>query len=167
MRTFVTVLLVFLVAIGVWWFMKKPAVMPEPISYTATTTSPAPVTPSTTPTPVATSTATSTASSMIKIDLPMVNATVTSPVTVKGQARGNWFFEASAPVKVTDLAGNTLGQGIIQATGDWMTTNFVPFTGSITFTKGTNTKGYIVFMNDNPSGDPARSISTKVPVVFK
>jgi len=94
---------------------------------------------------------------------------VTSPVVLSGRARGNWFSEAVAPVTVIDANGKTIGQAQIRATGDWMTTEYVPFTGSVSYTLGssTTTTGYLLFMNDNPSGDPARSVSVRVPVNFK
>ncbi|MDB5254381.1 MAG: hypothetical protein JWL80_447 [Parcubacteria group bacterium] len=126
------------------------------------------------PVPVATSTpvvtATSTPESIIKVTLPKDNAVISSPVSVEGTARGNWFFEGSAPVYVIDSRGLDLGEGHIQATGEWMTTDFVPFKGTITFRfppRGSGTAGYLIFENDNPSGDPARKLTFKVPVTFK
>lgn len=104
----------------------------------------------------------------IVVDTPKANAVITSPVKVSGRARGNWFFEASAPVIVLDTNGKILGNGTIKATGDWMTTDFVPFTGSITFLTSSTTPvgGAVVFMNDNPSGQASTSSFFAVPTYF-
>jgi hypothetical protein len=51
-----------------------------------------------------------------------------------------------------------------------MTSEFVPFTGSVSYTLpsgATSTEGFVVFMNDNPSGDPARDLTVRVPVVLR
>lgn len=120
---------------------------------------------------VSSSTAQDDLSNDIKVSKPASGEAVASPLSLSGQARGSWYFEATAPVKVTDASGKVLGTGHIQAQGEWMTTNFVPFTGTIDFkvstTSATTTSGFVVFNNDNPSGDPARSKSVSIPVVFK
>jgi hypothetical protein len=106
----------------------------------------------------------------IRITSPKSGSTVSSPLKVTGEAKGNWFFEASAPVYLEDANGKKIAQGIITATGDWMTTNFVPFTGTLTWsatsTTSTSTKANLVFMNDNPSGLPSLSKKVVVPVVL-
>jgi hypothetical protein len=104
----------------------------------------------------------------IVVTTPKSGQSISSPISVSGKARGSWFFEASAPVEIQDNAGHVLGQGHIQAQGEWMTTDFVPFTGSIAYTAGaTTTSGFVVFKNDNPSGDPSRDKVLSIPVVFK
>jgi hypothetical protein len=106
----------------------------------------------------------------IRITSPRSGATVSSPLKVTGEAKGNWYFEASAPVYLEDASGKKIAQGIITATGDWMTTNFVPFTGTLTWsatsTTSTSTMANLVFMNDNPSGLPSLSKKVVVPVVL-
>ena len=93
--------------------------------------------------------------------------TITSPVTITGEAKGNYYFEASFPIQIKDASGNVIGQGPAQAQSDWMTTDYVPFKATITFTappKGSN--GSIVLKNDNPSGDPSKDKFFEVPVKF-
>lgn len=110
-----------------------------------------------------------TSSEPLIINTPKPNSFVTSPVSVSGAARGSWFFEGSAPVAITDAHGNTIGEGHITAQRDWMTTDFVPFTGTITYTvnpKTTDDTGFIVFKRDNPSGLPENDASQKLPVRF-
>lgn len=106
-------------------------------------------------------------SSEIVIDKPAIGNTISSPLSVSGKARGGWYFEASAPVNVIDSTGKVLGQGFVTAEGEWMTSEFVPFSGIIRFTPGTATSGAVVFMNDNPSGDAIRAKYLAIPVLFK
>ncbi|MBX4195439.1 Gmad2 immunoglobulin-like domain-containing protein [Candidatus Parcubacteria bacterium] len=103
----------------------------------------------------------------IVIDTPKVGDKIGSPLTVKGRARGGWYFEASAPVMVIDTSGKVLGQGFVTAEGEWMTSDFVPFSGTVRFSGATTNAGAVVFMNDNPSGDPERQKFWAVPVIFK
>ncbi|MDO8676547.1 MAG: hypothetical protein Q7K16_02765, partial [Candidatus Azambacteria bacterium] len=42
---------------------------------------------------------------LIRIDSPRPNQILQSPLIIKGEARGNWFFEASFPVMLTDWDG--------------------------------------------------------------
>lgn len=103
---------------------------------------------------------------LIKVTSPTSNQIISSPINVSGEAKGTWYFEASAPVEIRDANGKLLGQGHIEAQGDWMTTNFVPFKGAITFTKSTTSNGTIIFMNDNPSGLPTNQKTYSIPVKF-
>lgn len=94
-----------------------------------------------------------------------------SPIVVKGRARGNWFFEATAPVTITNWDGLIIGQGYISVDQpyDWMTTDFVPFTGTITYDKtqlGAYNHGYIIFKNSNASGEPQFDKSLEFKILF-
>ncbi|MDO8565496.1 MAG: Gmad2 immunoglobulin-like domain-containing protein [bacterium] len=92
--------------------------------------------------------------SMIRVTAPTPGALVSSPLTITGEARGNWYFEASFPAKILDANGKLLGQMPIQAQGEWMTTEFVPFRASFTFATSTTPTGFLVLEKDNPSGLP-------------
>lgn len=97
---------------------------------------------------------------------PRPNTDIISPLSFSGKARGTWFFEASFPVHVKDANGNILGTGIAQAQGEWMTTDFVPFSGTVEFAASATDGGTVVFQKDNPSGLPEHDASVTVPVVF-
>jgi hypothetical protein len=122
------------------------------------------------PTPIASSTPVATNAGipdLITVDVPFPGQKVASPLTVTGKARGTWYFEASAPVSLLDANGNTLVQTHINAQGDWMTENFVPFTATLTFpAQPAGSKGTLVLKNDNPSGEPSRDKKVEVPVTF-
>lgn len=106
-------------------------------------------------------------SGLIKVTTPRANQTVQSPLTVKGEARGFWFFEASFPVRVLDESGNILGQGIAQAKSDWMTEDFVPFEATLDFEAPATEKGFLVLKKDNPSGLPEHDEEFRIPVVLE
>ena len=100
--------------------------------------------------------------------LPLIGQRVTSPLVVEGRARGSWYFEASAPMMLVDWDGRILAEGYVQAQGDWMTEEFVPFQGIITFSvpDGFADRGALVLRADNPSGLPEYDRSVQIPVRF-
>jgi hypothetical protein len=106
---------------------------------------------------------------LIVITEPRVGAALTSPVHVSGKARGHWFFEGSAPVSITDWDGKIIGEGYVTAEGDWMTTDFVSFSGTITYTIDPQTpydRGTMIFKKDNPSGLPEYDDARELPIIF-
>ncbi len=100
------------------------------------------------------------------VDLPQPNDLVTSPMTVKGRARGNWYFEATMPGKLKDSLGNILVQQPLHAITDWMTTNYVDFNETFVFTLPATQYGTLEIDKDNPSGEPINDASFTVPVKF-
>ena len=109
------------------------------------------------------------ADDMIVISMPRSGDVLTSPLTVSGQARGNWFFEATAPVTITNWDGLIIGEGYITALDEWMTTDFVPFSGTISYTIDPNTpydRGTVIFMKSNPSGLPENDDAREIQVTF-
>lgn len=105
-------------------------------------------------------------SSLIRLTSVQPNQTIASPLTLTGEARGYWYFEASFPVELYDSNNLLLASGIATAQGDWMTENFVPFTTTLTFSQPVTATGSLILKKDNPSGDPANDDSLVVPVVF-
>lgn len=108
---------------------------------------------------------------LIRVTSPSPGSRITSPVTITGEARGTWFFEASFPVYVTDWDGLIIGEGHATANGEWMTTEFVPFTAVITFDTSQirgnySNRGTIILKKDNPSGLPKHDDALEIPVLF-
>lgn len=91
---------------------------------------------------------------------------IQSPLTISGEARGPWFFEASFPVKLFDANGTEIALGIAQAKSEWMTNNFVPWSTNLVFATPTTKEGLLVFEKDNPSGLPEFDDSLIIPVSF-
>jgi hypothetical protein len=103
----------------------------------------------------------------IRIDTPRPISKVTNPLSIKGEARGSWFFEASFTANILDQNGVILGTGIMTAEGEWMTEEFVPFSGELVFDTPTGERGELVLQKNNPSGLPEHDESLIVPVRFK
>ncbi len=109
----------------------------------------------------------STSNNLISVTAPTPGMALTTPLTVTGQARGTWYFEASFPVQVLDKDGKILAQGSARAQGDWMTDNFVPFKAMLTVSSTPGESGTVVFKKDNPSGLPRNDASISIPIVFQ
>lgn len=89
----------------------------------------------------------------ITVSTPQPNDTISSPLTVEGEARGSWFFEGSFPITLTDNSGNSIAQSTAVAQGEWMTEDYVPFVGEIYF-ETDETEAILVLEKDNPSDLP-------------
>lgn len=100
------------------------------------------------------------------VDTPLPNAIVSSPLTISGRARGEWYFEASFPVKIVDAKGKQLGIVQAQAQGEWMTTDYVPFTTQLPFSIPSTPTGTLILEKDNPSGLPEHANQLDIPIRF-
>lgn len=99
---------------------------------------------------------------------PLPNDVITSPLTITGEARGTWFFEASFPVVLTNWDGLIIAEGIAEAQGDWMTEEFVPFTATLEFDiPDYKNNGSLILKKDNPSGLPEYDAALEIPVFFE
>lgn len=103
----------------------------------------------------------------VVIDTPTYGALVASPLTVSGKAKGFWFFEANIPVTLKDQDGKILAQKGFMTSSEWMTEDYVPFSGTLEFATPTTEFGVLIINKDNPSGDPERDASYAIPVRFK
>lgn len=103
----------------------------------------------------------------IVVDVPVAGATITSPLIVRGSARGSWYFEASFPVRLRDANGVEMAVTHAEAQGDWMTNDPVPFEAVLKFEKSTTKTGVLIFEKDNPSGLPEYAAQIEIPVVFE
>jgi hypothetical protein len=104
---------------------------------------------------------------MIQVDEPTPNQVVASPLTMRGKARGPWYFEASFPARLVDERGATLATAIVQADGEWMTEDFVPFSATFRFTVPEGVRaGRLVLDKSNASGLPEHDASLVIPVRF-
>lgn len=88
-----------------------------------------------------------------------------SVITVEGVARGTWFFEGDAPLILIDEDDNIISKSYISAQEDWMTEDFIPFTGIIEL-NDLNGSGILIFKKDNPSGLPKFDDSLEIKVNF-
>lgn len=103
---------------------------------------------------------------LIRLDSPRPNEVIKSPLVIRGEARGYWFFEASFPVVLATQDGRVISQGIATAKGEWMTEEFVPFETTLEFEneKITDDSLVLILKRDNPSGLPENEDALKIPV---
>jgi len=104
---------------------------------------------------------------LIQTSNPRPGQTIESPLTIDGEARGFWYFEASFPARLLDGNGKELAVAPITAQGEWMTEEFVPFKGTLAFPTPTTKHGTLVLQKDNPSGLPEHADELRIPIVFK
>lgn len=105
-------------------------------------------------------------SNLIVVDNPEPLEEISSPVSIQGEARGQWYFEASFPVRLEDSEGNVLAQHFATAEGEWMTEEFVPFSSEIEFNIPADGSGVLVFEKANPSGFEENADELRIPVRF-
>ena len=110
---------------------------------------------------------------LIVLEHPVPLGLIENGVTVAGRARGNWYFEGSFPIELVNASGTVIAQGVATAEGEWMTTEFVPFTTTLEFqnpyTEGAAEalkQGILRLKRDNPSGMPEHDDSLDIPVRF-
>ncbi|MFC1629852.1 Gmad2 immunoglobulin-like domain-containing protein [Patescibacteria group bacterium] len=103
---------------------------------------------------------------IIRTDTPRPNELVQSPLEIKGEARGYWFFEADFPIRLLDGNNNVIARGIGQAKGEWMTEDFVQFTTMLDFQAPATKKGTLILDRDNPSDLPENADELRIPVRF-
>src|SRR3989344_4231890 len=77
---------------------------------------------------------------MLKVWSPRAEEMIKSPLKVSGEARGNWYFEATFPITLVNWDGLIIAEGYASAVLDpndpestWMATEYVPFEGTIEF----------------------------------
>ena len=104
---------------------------------------------------------------LVAVTSPLPGATVPATFTFTGEARGTWYFEASFPLEVISASGAQLVQLPVQAQGEWMTTNFVPFSAEVTLPATYKGAATIILHNDNPSGLPENAKSLTILVVIQ
>lgn len=102
---------------------------------------------------------------------PSPGRRITSPYIIEGQARGSWFFEAIAPVILVDWDGRIIAEHYIEAQGNWMTEEFVPFTGTLNFenvpVSEDNSRGAVILRAANASGLPEYDRAIEIPIRFR
>ena len=103
----------------------------------------------------------------IRVTAPSPGALIASPLTVAGEARGSWYFEASFPIRLVDAGGKELVAVPAQARGEWMTTSFVPFEVQLSFVPPISPGGFLILQKDNPSGLPEHADSLVIPIRFR
>jgi hypothetical protein len=104
----------------------------------------------------------------IAVESPAPGTVIESPLSIRGRARGTWFFEGDFPIILEDKNGDVVANGFMVAQGEWMTKEFVPFIGTLSFTRLTQGgRGSLVFKKDNPSDRQELDDEMSIPVFFQ
>ena len=168
MRILFTIFIAILAfASGVWYmggFESIPQLPSTPNPNVPAANTPATTTPA--PAPTAQPTYKNASAARVQVTTPVPGATLPSTFTVSGKAVGGWYFEANFPYEVQDVNGKKIAEGPVQAQGEWMTSEFVPFTFQVTVPnyKGTAT---LILHNDNASGLPENAASISIPITIQ
>lgn len=106
---------------------------------------------------------------MVRIEQPTFMSDIASPLTIKGEARGTWFFKGEFPVSLILEDGAILGQGVARALDTWETEEYVPFTATFSFkdpNPGTVRQVMLMLSQGTPSlGGVVTTF--KMPLLFK
>jgi hypothetical protein len=112
----------------------------------------------------------------VRIETPQEGDFISSPLVIKGEARGHWFFEATFPVTLVDENGVSIAEHYAEAQGEWMTEEFVPFTATLEFTtpqygkdqpdKSVLAGGTLILHRSNASGLPEHDDAVEISIRF-
>jgi len=103
----------------------------------------------------------------IKLEYPKTGGPVSSPLAITGSARGSWFFEGKMDAVLTNWNGEIIGETVLEAEDDWMTEEFVSFSGELTFTTPQyGQTGHFIIQAANPSGLPENDRALEIIVEF-
>lgn len=102
----------------------------------------------------------------IRVSNPRPNQKIISPLKISGEALGNWFWEATFQIDLVDANGKGLGHGYGTSKGEWMTTEFVPFTAEVVFEQPKTKTGRLILEKANPSALPENGATLVIPVSF-
>ena len=105
---------------------------------------------------------------LIDLETPRPNEKISSPLVIRGDALGNWFFEGDFPVILTDWDGKIIAEGFVSSKGEWMVEGLVPFGGELIFEKPDfDERGTLILKKDNPSDLPEHDNALEIPILFK
>ncbi len=102
----------------------------------------------------------------IIVDYPQPNDIVTSPLVVKGKARGGWWFEANFPIVLYYGVQDEFVETYVSTDKEWMTDEFIDFEVTIEFPEPYAKDGTLELQKSNPSDIKELNDSLIIPVRF-
>jgi hypothetical protein len=97
---------------------------------------------------------------------PKPNDVVTSPLIVKGKAKGSWYFEGEFPITLYYGVQDSSVNINAFALGEWMTEDYVDFEVIISFPVPQDNDGQLELRKNNPSDLEENSESLLIPLRF-
>ncbi len=85
-------------------------------------------------------------------------------IFIQWKAVWPWFFEANFWLQLIDENEKILVDSYVTATDEWMTTEYVPFSGKISYEKSETEYWYIIFSKANPSWLEENKLEKRVKV---
>lgn len=105
---------------------------------------------------------------LIFLENPEPDQVIESPLVIRGEAKGTWFFEGDFPVILTDWNGLIIAETYATALDDWMTEDFVAFEATLDFDKPDfGERGSLILQKDNPSGLPEHDDAYEITIFFE
>lgn len=93
------------------------------------------------------------------------NSRVSGILSYRGAIKGGYFFEGN--ISVSALSTKVAKTGYATATTDWMTLGPVEFEGNIDLSSLPKGPGYIQIHNDNASGLPENNKLILIPIIIE
>jgi hypothetical protein len=107
-------------------------------------------------------------SDLIYVEFPLPGSRVASPLRIRGQAKGEWFFEGDFPVVLKDADGQFIAKRHATAKKGWVAESFVPFESVVEFKPPrSGSKGTLFLKKDNPTGRSEFDDALEIPVFFE
>jgi hypothetical protein len=103
----------------------------------------------------------------IHLDTPRPNESIGQRISILGEAKGTWFFEASFPVHIEDNRGNIIKEHYAETEKEWMTEEFVPFKANFELNNSYVGSGTLVIKKANPSDSPIDNQEIRVPILIE
>ncbi|MDD2353788.1 MAG: Gmad2 immunoglobulin-like domain-containing protein [Patescibacteria group bacterium] len=102
----------------------------------------------------------------VLVSYPLPGVSVSSPLNIKGMARGVWFFEATFPLTMETKSKEIIATSYASAEADWMTEDFVPFSATLNF-ETEESEGNLIVHRANPSGLKENDAYISIPLKFE
>ncbi len=91
---------------------------------------------------------------------------VTNPIIIEGEARKEWFFDGTFPLRVESSDGRILGVSDAQALDEAINGDFIRFKAILHFTKGKTNSGNLILEKNNQTGDPEKNDELRMPILI-
>jgi len=101
----------------------------------------------------------------IRIETPVPDARIVSPLTASGSADNNWYFEAIFYARLMGQDGTMIAEAPAIAASDWMQEGQVPFNVEMAFTVDAETHATLVLEEAMPA-EGAEPRQVRIPLVL-
>jgi len=104
--------------------------------------------------------------SLLRLEMPLANKALTSPIQVKGEATTSFFYEGTMRYLLTNEQGQSLAEGFIKAKKVDFNRGMVIFDDEINYEAPAGTKGFLRLENNQASKVVGFQRAMTIPVVL-